>query len=593
MRFSGLFAILCGLVFLVVVPFSARASTTTVNITTANQFSPSSITINPGDTVTWSNLDSRAHTATADNVAFDSGPIQPGQTFSATFNQSGTFVYHDSYYGATGGVGMSGTIIVNSAGVASSGTYVNPNSAYYPTGSASTYQTSSSNSTTAQLYAQVQTLLAEINALKGGGTVSTGTGTSYSGSGAACFSFGRTLSYGATGADVTQLQQFLAKDATVYPEGTVSGYFGSLTQAAVQRWQTKHGIVSSGTPTTTGFGVVGSQTAAAMTASCGGTTGSYYSSSGSTSSGSTPTVGGFIQVTPINGSAPLTVNVTATVNTGGACGGATYVLDFGDGTASQQIPTAAGNCNQQSQTYQHSYIYGGTYSVTLTAGSHTTQQSVTVSGPAAPNVTTNYSSSSARGTISTSVTSGTAPLTVTFYVSCASGTAYNVVFGDGTDLGSSAVSGTKCGAGALDAVSHTFTKTGSYQVQLQIFIQQTNGTVLPVNVSSVSVGVASVADSYSYNPPQLTSSASTALTFGLQFDLPTPCTGFDITWGDGSADTVQSDGGTAACSQTTATVTRSHTYPTQTTGTSKSYVITLKRGATLSRTESLNVTVTQ
>ena len=41
------------------------------------------------------------------------------------------------------------------------------------------------------------------------------------------------LDFGATGGNVTSLQQFLAADASIYPEGLVTGYFGSLTRAAV------------------------------------------------------------------------------------------------------------------------------------------------------------------------------------------------------------------------------------------------------------------------------------------------------------------------------------------------------------------------
>ena len=56
----------------------------------------------------------------------------------------------------------------------------------------------------------------------------------------------------ATNGEVSKLQQFLAQDKAIYPEGLVTGYFGTLTQQAVQRWQAKYGVVSSGTPVTTG-----------------------------------------------------------------------------------------------------------------------------------------------------------------------------------------------------------------------------------------------------------------------------------------------------------------------------------------------------
>jgi len=65
---------------------------------------------------------------------------------------------------------------------------------------------------------------------------------------------------GSTGAQVTALQQFLAEDPSLYPEGIVSGYFGSLTESAVQRFQARYGIISSGTAATTGYGAVGPKT---------------------------------------------------------------------------------------------------------------------------------------------------------------------------------------------------------------------------------------------------------------------------------------------------------------------------------------------
>ena len=76
----------------------------------------------------------------------------------------------------------------------------------------------------------------------------------------------KTLRLGSTNAvtngEVSKLQQFLAQDASIYPEGLVTGYFGPLTQRAVQLWQGTQGVVSYGTPATTGYGVVGPLTRA-------------------------------------------------------------------------------------------------------------------------------------------------------------------------------------------------------------------------------------------------------------------------------------------------------------------------------------------
>lgn len=577
---------------LLLAPALALASVTTVTMTSANIFTPASIGIYQGDTVTWVNQGNAVNTVTSDSGAFNSGPIQPGQQFSATFNQSGVYPYH-----STNTSSMTGSITVNATG---SGTYTNPNTGYYTTTSATTPATANSG-TSAALYAQVQSLLSQIQALQAaqGAGVSTGSSgtmpvlntSSSAYDSSSCPNIGRSLKKGSSGDDVSRLQQFLARESAIYPEGTVSGYYGSLTQTAVQRWQTKYHVVSSGTPDVTGYGVVGPRTAAAIALLC--TTGSVNG----VSSGATPAVGGFIQVTPVSGTAPLTVNVTATVNTGGSCGGTTYTLDFGDGTSAQQIPVSSGTCSQQSQTYQHTYTYGGTYQVALSAAGHQTTASVTVSGPAAPTTgsttgsgITTESPSVARGTMSAFSSSGNAPFTVTFYVSCASGVKYNLIFGDGTDLGGSAVSGTTCKNGALDSITHTYTAVGSYTAQLVIFSLQSNGTIAPNNIANVGVTVTSVASNYAYNPPQL-STGSAQYSFNIQFDLPTSCTGYDLSWGDGSAHVIQNDRGTS-CAQTSTTVTQSHTYATPTSSTSQ-YTITLKRGASLAQSDTIGVTVTQ
>jgi peptidoglycan hydrolase-like protein with peptidoglycan-binding domain len=59
------------------------------------------------------------------------------------------------------------------------------------------------------------------------------------------------------------LQRFLIANAFLVA-GKDTGYFGKLTQAAVQAYQRSTGLVSSGTPATTGYGVVGPKTRAAL-----------------------------------------------------------------------------------------------------------------------------------------------------------------------------------------------------------------------------------------------------------------------------------------------------------------------------------------
>lgn len=63
-----------------------------------------------------------------------------------------------------------------------------------------------------------------------------------------------------TNGSVSTLQAFLGISPT-------TGYFGPVTESAVKSWQSSHGIVSSGSPDTTGYGYVGPLTRKAMSCS--------------------------------------------------------------------------------------------------------------------------------------------------------------------------------------------------------------------------------------------------------------------------------------------------------------------------------------
>lgn len=247
---------------------------------------------------------------------------------------------------------------------------------------------------------QAQILLQQIMELQAQlGVGSSPSGTASGGVSGACYS-GGPVKPGTTSANVTALQQFLASDPSIYPEAKVTGYFGALTQAAVGRWQARSGIVSSGSPATTGFGTVGPRTAAAMAASCGGS---------AVDSGD-PTVGGFIKVSPINGDAPLTVNAEATINTTKSCLAATYTINWGDKSQPVTISVPANKCDVLSQTYPHTYAYGGSYTVALSSGGHESTVTVGVNGPAAPANVTGTTGGTSGGTTGASggSTGGTA-----------------------------------------------------------------------------------------------------------------------------------------------------------------------------------------
>jgi plastocyanin len=73
-------------------------------------FDPGTLTVPAGTTVAWTNDDSAVHTVTADDGSFDSGRLDPGETFSVTFDTPGEFAYHCGFHPR-----MQGTIVVTEA----------------------------------------------------------------------------------------------------------------------------------------------------------------------------------------------------------------------------------------------------------------------------------------------------------------------------------------------------------------------------------------------------------------------------------------------------------------------------------------------
>src|SRR5213596_4430324 len=98
------------LLFVPTAAWAANSSAQIVNCPPASGcFSPNPITIKVGDTVTWTNNGSVAHTATSNTGAWDTGPIASGASSSAvSFNTTGSFAYHCAIHPS-----MTGTVIVS------------------------------------------------------------------------------------------------------------------------------------------------------------------------------------------------------------------------------------------------------------------------------------------------------------------------------------------------------------------------------------------------------------------------------------------------------------------------------------------------
>lgn len=83
--------------------------------------------------------------------------------------------------------------------------------------------------------------------------------------------FNSTLSRGSENSDVKRLQQLLNSDpdtriasSGIGSPGNETDFFGTATENAVKKFQAKYGIVSSGDPASTGYGLVGAKTRAKL-----------------------------------------------------------------------------------------------------------------------------------------------------------------------------------------------------------------------------------------------------------------------------------------------------------------------------------------
>ncbi|OGZ46270.1 MAG: hypothetical protein A3J54_00495 [Candidatus Ryanbacteria bacterium RIFCSPHIGHO2_02_FULL_45_13b] len=141
------------------------------------------------------------------------------------------------------------------------------------------------------------------------------------------------LDLGDRGSEVTELQTYLATNASIYPEGLVTGYFGQLTKAAIERFQTTQGIISQGTPATTGYGRVGPQTMARINSLLG-------SGGGQASWDTSPSLSN-----PLVQYTNTTATFTWTTNepTHGQVYWSNTPLQFNEATGPRQQPYVSGN----------------------------------------------------------------------------------------------------------------------------------------------------------------------------------------------------------------------------------------------------------
>ena len=102
-----------------VVVVSGCTSKQSANNTVAIQnsaFSPVTLNVQVGTTVTWINKDPHPQDVVSDSGLFNSGNLTNGQSYNYTFNQNGSYPYHSSIHPS-----MDGTIVVSTAASATTG----------------------------------------------------------------------------------------------------------------------------------------------------------------------------------------------------------------------------------------------------------------------------------------------------------------------------------------------------------------------------------------------------------------------------------------------------------------------------------------
>lgn len=130
-------------VVIALIPGAARAGDATIAFPVGGfAYSPSTVTITAGQSVTW-------------NGSFSNHPLvsveglwatpNSGTTFTQTFDTPGTYHFYCQFHGSADGSGMAGTITVNAAGQTTTATTTTTTSTTTPT---TTTQTTTTGSTT-------------------------------------------------------------------------------------------------------------------------------------------------------------------------------------------------------------------------------------------------------------------------------------------------------------------------------------------------------------------------------------------------------------------------------------------------------------
>jgi len=265
----------------------------------------------------------------------------------------------------------------------------------------------------------------------------------------------KTLKLGSRSEEVIKLQQFLTNTGD-YTYGEITGYYGHFTENAVKGWQSKIGLVTEGSPNTTGYGVVGPRTREAMRSKF-----SCDKSLKTKEKQRPPAVVDNLVVTPKIGQLPLQVIATFALNSS-SC--SSFSLDWGDGTKPLEFDAENTSVCTKDIMYKratHTYNIPGTHRIKFRAGNGTLATAAIVK-----QVDISVGDTAPSG-FSLSPTSGLAPLatSITFPVVGSTCTSYEANWGDGHITKKEATNFSNCSQDSgTQSLTHTYTKAGTYVV---------------------------------------------------------------------------------------------------------------------------------
>lgn len=91
----------------------ALAAQTQTVVASGTSYTPKTLTIAAGDSVTWTNPNAGFHGVAFDDNSFSASPTSSATITTHEFDTPGTFTYHCQIHG---GLGMTGTLVVTGAG---------------------------------------------------------------------------------------------------------------------------------------------------------------------------------------------------------------------------------------------------------------------------------------------------------------------------------------------------------------------------------------------------------------------------------------------------------------------------------------------